>query len=149
MRVDRLKEEILKVIEKPMTDDGCELVELVVSQYKANTTLRLFVYTDNGTSVGECARISRLVGNLLEETDMLKSGYMLEVSSPGLDRPLKTARDFKFRVGETVKIDFVEPKRKNLKAQIISVIDETIEFEIDSEKITLNLSEIEQARIVF
>jgi ribosome maturation factor RimP len=73
----------------------------------------------------------------------------LEVSSPGLDRPLTEARDFRFRTGETVRVEFVDSKRKKLTAQVLSATDTEVEFQHDSEIVRIPLTEIRRAKIVF
>ena len=145
----KLKDQIIELIERPLQDEGTELAEVVFSQYKSSTTLRLFVYSESGTSVDECTRLSRLVGDLIDGTDLLKSGYTLEVSSPGLDRPLRTARDFRFRIGETVRLEFAEKGRKKITAEIVSVNDEQVEFKDESGLISVGLAEIDKAKILF
>ena len=145
----KLKDQIIELIEKPLQESQAELADVVLSQYKSSTTLRLFVYSESGTSLGECARLSRMVGDLIGGTDLLNNGYTLEVSSPGLDRPLKSIRDFKFRIGETVRLEFVEKGRKKITAEIVAVNDEQIEFRKDSELITVGIAEIDRAKILF
>jgi len=145
----RLKEKILELIEGPLRDEGCELADTALSQYKQSTLLRLYVYTKGAASLQECARISRLVGDLIDGTDLMSGGYTLEVSSPGLDRPLATAMDFRYRVGETVKI---VPARKDMNkttAEIVSVGDQEVVFRNESGDFSLALADIETAKIVF
>lgn len=144
-----LKEQIIDLITEPLSAESCELAEVVLSQFKGSATLRLFVYTDQGATIEECARFSRLVGDLIEEAGLLESGYLLEVSSPGLDRPLKSPLDFRYRIGETVKIEFVDKKMKKRKARIVSANEDTIELRDDTETFTVSLSEVKQAKIVF
>ena len=147
--VSKLKEKIIELIEKPLQESPAELADVVLSQYKSSTTLRLFVYSELGTSVGECAKLSRMVGDLIDNTDLMNNGYTLEVSSPGLDRPLKSVIDYKFRIGETVRLEFVEKGRKKVTAEIVAVNEEQIEFKKDSEVLTFGIAEIENAKILF
>jgi ribosome maturation factor RimP len=146
---DEVKQQIAALIEQPLAAEGCELAELLVSRYKNNVTVRLFVYSENGPTVEQCIHLSAVVGNALDGTEMFPAGYTLEVSSPGLDRPLKTARDFKYRVGETVRVEFVDPKRKKITAEIVSAAEEQVEFKDDNGTYVIPLGEIERARIVF
>ncbi len=146
---DKLKDRIIELIEKPLSEEGAELADVALSRYKSSTTLRLFVYSEHSVSVDECSRLSRLVGELIDGTDLLSSGYTLEVSSPGLDRPLTTARDFKFRAGETVRLEFVDKGRKKVTAEIVAASDEKIELRNESGLISFGLAEIKQAKIVF
>ena len=145
----KLKDQIIELIERPLQDAHAELADVVLSQYKSSTMVRLFVYSENGTSVDECARVSRLVGDLIDETDLLKNGYTLEVSSPGLDRPLKTARDFRFRIGEKVRLEFVEKGKKKISAEIVSVEDQEVELKNDSGLFKVGITEIDNAKIMF
>jgi len=147
--VDTAKDQIRELLEKPLKAEGCEIADLVLSRYKNEATVRLFIYSDNGATLDECARISGIVGALIDGTSLFKSGYNLEVSSPGLDRPLTTARDFKHRIGETVKVQYVDQKRKSGPVEIVAVTDDTVEFEDVDGRFTVALNEIVQAKIVF
>lgn len=144
-----LKDKLTALLEKPLKDEGSELAEMVISKYKNNITLRLFVYSENGTTIDECTRLSRIVAGLIDGTDYLKSGYSLEVSSPGLDRPLKTSRDFHHRIGETVKIEFVDKKKKMVTAEVVDASDDEVKFKEQNGEFTVTLAEIEKAKIIF
>ncbi|UCD64227.1 MAG: ribosome maturation factor RimP [Candidatus Zixiibacteriota bacterium] len=146
---DELKDKIIALVEKPLLAEGCELAEVVISKYTKSTTLRLFVYSEHGTTIDECARISRLVGDLIAGTDLFPSRYTLEVSSPGLDRPLKTSRDFRYRIGETVRLEFADECREKLTAEIIGLTDDDIEFRNENGEFTVNVREIARAKIIF
>jgi ribosome maturation factor RimP len=144
-----VKQTVSNLVEHPLRAEGYELADAVVSRYKTATTIRLFVYGANGVTIAECARLSKMVGELIDGTELFENGYTLEVSSPGLDRPLSTLRDYKYRVGETVRIDFVDKARKRLTAEIVSVGDDRVEFRFNDEVIGIDLAEIKQAKIVF
>ncbi len=147
--VDNLKDEIRPLLERVLENEGAELADMVLSRYQNNLTLRLFVYSQSGPGIDECTRLSRIVGAAIDESDFLDSGYALEVSSPGLDRPLTTERDFRYRQGEKVRIAFVDKKKRKLTAQIVAVSSTHVDLKNESGTISLNLSDIEQARIVF
>ncbi len=146
---DDIKDEVRELVERPLLQEGAELVDVVVSRYKGRATLRLFVYSQNGTTVGECARLSRIVSDIIDGAGLFESGYTLEVSSPGLDRPLRTARDFRFRIGETVEVGFIDRTKKNVTGRIVAATSDDVELENESGVFTLELSEIEQAKIAF
>lgn len=148
MAIEELKNKVRELIEKPLAEQDAEIAELVLSRFKMSTTLKVFLYSKRGTTLDECARISRLIGDLMEGTDLFESGYTLEVSSAGLERPLTKMVDFRNRVGEQVKIVFEDKKRKNIAAEIITTGDNTIEFSKDSETFTVSLDDIKQAKII-
>ena len=137
------------MIKQPLLDQGFDIADVVLSRFKNTATLRVFVYSKGGVTVDECAQVSRLIGDVIGGTDLLEASYTLEVSSPGLDRPLSTARDFEYRIGETVRIEFVDPERKKETAQIVAVSTDTVEFKSDSGAFSLNLAEIKEAKILF
>ena len=146
---EALKEKIVSLIEGSLAAEGCEIADLALSKYHSDVTLRVFVYARTGPDLAMCAHLSDLIGGILDGTDLFESGYTLEVSSAGLDRPLTSLKDFRFRVGETVRIDFVDPKRKKQTAEIVSVADESVEFRDDSGTFVVPIGEIGRARIVF
>jgi len=146
---EKLKEEILETLEKPLGQEGAEVASMALSRYKHTTTLRFFVYSSHGANLAECARLSRVIGDVIDGTDWFPNGYTLEVSSPGLDRPLEEARDFKYRIGETVRVEFVDSKRKKLEAEIVSAGDSEVEFRHEDELLYIPLAEIKRAKIVF
>jgi len=146
---DMVKNEVIELIEGPLTEEGCELADVVLSRYKNNSTVKIFVYSANRVDVDECARLSRIVGDVIDSTDLLESGYTLEVSSPGLDRPLKTSRDFKYRVGETVRIHFVDPKRKKITAEIVSADENSVALRDENDTYKIELADIEKAKIIY
>ena len=147
MKVDD-KQMVSGLLEGPLREQNYELADVVVSRYRTAVTVRLFVYGENGVTVGECARLSRLAGDILDGTGLFENGYALEVSSPGLDRPLKTLRDYRYRIGETVRVEF-QNGRKRLTGEIVAVQDERVVFKVDDEVVTIDLAEVKLAQIVF
>ncbi len=79
------------------------------------TTLRIFADTDEGISMDECAKISHAVSEVLDEKEFGNKEYTLEVSSPGLDRPLENQRDYRRFVGKEVQVRFENDKGKAKK----------------------------------
>lgn len=143
------KDQLIVLIEPRLPSLGFELADVVVSRYRANATVRVFVYGEHGVSVGDCARLSTAIGDWINGTDLFENGYILEVSSPGLDRPLTRVRDFRNRVGETVRITFVDSGRKAITAQIRGVADDVVEFHGEAGELRIPAAEIAQAKIVF
>lgn len=143
------KEEVIELLRQPLIDEGIAIVDAALSRYKSSVTFKLFIYSDKGTTLEECSRVSHLVGEIIEGTDYFKNGYTLEVSSPGLDRPLTTMIDFKYRIGEKVRITFVEPKRKKEEAEITGVENSTVILVGKDGVYRLNLDEIKEAKIIF
>lgn len=138
------------MIREPLSDEGYEIADVVVSTYRNNATVRVFLYGPNGVSLGACAKLSRLISPILDHSGLFgKDGCALEVSSPGLDRPLTTVLDFKYRVGEKVRVEFVDDKRKKLLAEIVEAGDQQVRFSSDEGIVAVDLQDIKQATIVY
>ena len=93
---------VTALVEEKIADrDDLFLVEV---KMHANGKLEVLVDGDQGISIQDCAAISRHVGFRLEEGDAIPHAYRLEVSSPGIDRPLRTARQYRKNVGRTIEV---------------------------------------------
>ena len=99
-----LQESIEKLVAPYLKHQGADLVDLHLSGNPRHRTLRIDVDRMDGITVDECARLSRGIADVLDTHDPIGGRYVLEVSSPGLDRPLKSDRDYKRAVGRTVKV---------------------------------------------
>ncbi|MBU0730358.1 MAG: ribosome maturation factor RimP [Proteobacteria bacterium] len=105
--------EIITAIEKfvqPIVADlGLELVEVQYRREPSGIVLRIIIYKAEGVSIDDCAGVSRQVAHILEVEDLIDQAYNLEVTSPGLDRPLVKEKDFIRSKGKEVKVITSEP----------------------------------------
>jgi ribosome maturation factor RimP len=143
------KQKVLNLIEPVLKSEGFEIADMALSRYRTSVLMRVYVYGESGPTLAQCSHLSNVIGDLIDGTDLFSGGYTLEVSSPGLDRPLTTARDFRFRVGETVKIAFVDSKRKAITAEIVSATEDSVTFRDKDKEFDVPLAEIERAKIQF
>lgn len=148
MKVDA-KQTVSDLIDTLITSEPYEIADVAISEFKGSVTVKLYLYGENGVMIDECARLSKQLGEAIDATELFDGDYSLEVSSPGLDRPLSCARDYKYRVGETVKVEFLDKKRKRLHAEIVGVGEDSVEFKVAEEVITVDLADIKTAQIVF
>jgi len=96
----QIKELVLPILE----DSGLELVDLEFKQERGDWYLRIFIDKPGGVVLDDCAEVSRELDGLLEVEGVIRQAFRLEISSPGLDRPLKKAADFSRYLGEPVRI---------------------------------------------
>ena len=102
-----LKERIERSVTEVIEREGFELVELAVLDRGHKALVRVFAdRPTGGISIDECARLSRKLSDCFDLENVFERAYVLEVSSPGLDRPLVTRRDFERKVGREVRIWF-------------------------------------------
>lgn len=92
------------IVEPLVSERGAELVDIELMGPESNRTVRVFVYRQEGLTVGLCAELSREIGDLFDLEDPLPGRYRLEVTSPGLDRPLRTDRDYTRSLQRRLKI---------------------------------------------
>lgn len=103
-----IKREIIERVETLaipfIKGNDCELVDIEYVKEGNNWYLRIYIDKDNGVTVDDCEKISEVVSDLLDREDPIDHSYILEVSSPGVDRPLKTQRDYEHFTGREVDI---------------------------------------------
>jgi len=101
------QETLIKLKEKirPILDEiGAEEIDFTFSRANKALTLRLLADKEGGITLDECTLINKRIGRLIEEEDLISEKYILEVASPGLDRPLETKEDFNRIIGEKIEI---------------------------------------------
>ena len=104
-----LKERIEQAVQEVIEKEGFELVELAVSDRGHKTLVRVFADRPRGgITIDECARLSQKLSDWFDLENVFERAYILEVSSPGLDRPLVSRRDFERKIGRAVRVWFTE-----------------------------------------
>ena len=128
---------------------GYELWELEYSPGRGNGFLRLYIDAAAGITLDDCERVSRAVSEVLDAEDPIPGQYTLEVSSPGLERPLRTAEHFARFVGETVSVETVQAieGRRRFKGALTAAGADTVEVEVDGKRWTLPISGIRKAHL--
>jgi len=110
--VAQVTEQIEKLIQPLLEDLGCELVDLEYQREQRGWVLRFFLDKVGGINLDDCAMASREISSLLDVENVISTAYSLEVSSPGIERPLKKPEDFKRFSGQLAKIktlDSIDP----------------------------------------
>mgnify|MGYP001477236634 CR=1 FL=1 len=108
--MDKTFEELRKNLEALLEKSGFELYELKLLKQKTKKTLRVFIdHPERAINIRDCEDVSKTIGPLLDEQELLKGAYYLEVSSAGVERELRNERDYKRFVGETIKVITTEP----------------------------------------
>lgn len=132
------KKNIIRTVKEhcePIIEDlGYDLVDLEYIKENGNNILRFYIGKPDGISIDDCQRVSEQVGDKLDELDPIDESYYLEVSSPGLDRPLKTDKDLKRNIGKDVEISLyknIDGKKKYI-GQLIDYDEEFIQIKEDS-----------------
>ncbi|WP_046005489.1 ribosome maturation factor RimP [Pseudoalteromonas rubra] len=146
----KLEQELTTMLEPAVEACGFELLGLEVMQAGRDSTLRIYIDHENGINVDNCADVSRQVSAILDVEDPITNEYNLEVSSPGVDRPLFKQAHYEQAVGEEVRLRTKLPQegRRNFKGDLVAVNGDMITLTVDGQEHHLMLSNIERANII-
>jgi ribosome maturation factor RimP len=157
MRQENLAQ--IEALVMPILDDlGYELVDLQLQQDGKQLALRIFVDKPAGITLDDCVEVSREVSAILEIEDPIRSAYRLEVSSPGLDRPLKKAADFERFVGKKARLkskELIDPDqrgttRKTFVGTLLGFEDGNVRLEQTDKKggvVEIPLADLDKANL--
>lgn len=145
-----LRDELFRLLDPAVSSLGYELVELEFAPAGSGGVLRLYIDAAPGITLDDCERVSRQVGVVLESEDPIAGHYTLEVSSPGLDRILRTRAHFERFVGSRVKIQLGAPLdgRRRFTGTLLEVRDEGVVVDVDGRPTSLGFAQIQRARLV-
>ena len=149
-RTDPLKEVLWLLGEKACGMHGFRLIEIELHRGQGRWLVRFYIDKENGVTVDECAEVSQTLDRYLEAKDPIDTPYTLEVSSPGIDRPLRKEEDFKNYVGENIRVSVFTPidGRKNFSGQLIDVADGVISVQVETDMpVRIALDDIKKARL--
>lgn len=144
-----LQQRLLELLEPLLTQLGCELVDLVLVSGRSEAQLTLYIDRAGGVTIDDCERVSGEVSALLDVHDPIAVAYTLEVSSPGLDRALRTPAHFARFVGERVWVELLAPRdgRRRYTGELTRSDAEGIEVRVDGVPVALRYPEIGRARL--
>jgi len=146
--------EIQKVIDltSPVVqEEGCELIDAELIFDLGRKTLRLYIDKPGGVNLDDCKQVSHAIEDLLEVEDAVSGAYRLEVSSPGLNRPLRTREHFESVLGQKIQVTTKEKieGRKRYNGILTELKKDDLIIQIDNLMYTVPMSEIAKARLVY
>jgi len=147
----KFEHKLTAMLRPAVEETGKELLGVEFISAGNHSVLRLFIDHENGIDVDDCAEVSRQVGAILDVEDPISSEYSLEVSSPGLDRPLFDKAHFEAVVDETVEVKISMPLngRRKFKGKLVAVDNDSLIVMVDNEEYVLVISNIDKAHLVF
>jgi ribosome maturation factor RimP len=149
-QVVKTTEELVQPI---LEEKKLELVDVEYVKEGKNWFLRVFIDKEGGIDITECGEVSELLSEKLDELDPIKEAYFLEVSSPGVERPIKTVEDFSKSVNKNVYVKLFEPidGEKSFEGILVDFTDNTatIEYKVKTRKkrVEIPFNKIAKARL--
>ena len=134
----------------PIIDENSfELVDVEYVKEGANWYLRVYADKEGGININDCVLISRALEEKLDELDFIEDAYILEVSSPGLGRPLKKEKDFKRSIGQNVEVKLYKAvdKQKEFEGILKAYTEDTVTIEMEEEDRIIARKEIALIRL--
>ena len=147
----KFEQKLTEMLRPAVEEVGKELLGVEYISAGNKSVLRLFIDHENGIEVDDCAEVSRQVGAILDVEDPISSEYNLEVSSPGLDKPLFDLSQFQAVIGETINVKVSMPLngRRKFKGKLEAIENDTLIVVVDGQDYELVFSNIDKANLVY
>lgn len=144
-----VENKVKELAENTVAETPYEVVDARMSGGKV-PALQIFIDKPGGVNVDDCAVVSRKLEKVLDENDVIKGSYKLEVSSPGIERPLVKSKDYLKYVGSKAKVKtkYKIENQKNFVGTIVGADDEQVTLSIDGQTKTLSYRDIDRANLV-
>jgi ribosome maturation factor rimP len=145
-----LEQKLQELLQGSVEDLGCELWGIECQRIGRYLTVRLFIDKEGGVTVEDCADVSRQVSAVLDVEDPIADKYNLEVSSPGLDRPLFTLNQFERYLGQEILLHLRIPvaDRRKWQGQLAKIENDMITLIVDGKEQVLAFGNIQKANVV-
>lgn len=149
--MNHIEEQVQRLLQPLVETMGYEFAGCEFHPYgKGRSMLQIYIAKSTGNiSSDDCSKVSRQISAVLDVEDIIKVPYLLEVSSPGIERPLFTLQQFRQFIGRQAKISLREPikMRRNFSGEIINVTDDAVILKVDHELTTLPFNTIMKANL--
>lgn len=150
-KTNRVVQQVMQLIEPILNEMDVELVDVEFLSVRSKWVLRIFVDEQDGITLDRCAQVSKEIGTLIDMKDIVEHEYVLEVSSPGLNRPLKKVKDFIWATGKKVTLKTVSPVngRRKFTGILKSFNEGALAIQTDNDLVSLPLINVEKANLVY
>jgi len=141
-------ETVQRLAEPILAAAAVELVDLSCHQQGGQLVVRLLVDKIGGVTIQDCARLNQRLSQALDDDDAFEDRYIVEVSSPGLDRPLVSKRDFERAIGEELQLELAEAGRtpRQVRGSLLAVQHEAIVVTTAAGNVTIPFNQIQRAK---
>ena len=145
-----LEQKLQELLQGSVEDLGCELWGIECQRVGRYLTVRLFIDKEGGVTVEDCADVSRQVSAVLDVEDPIADKYNLEVSSPGLDRPLFTLAQYTHYIGQEIVVHLRIPvaDRRKWQGELAKIENDMITLIVDKQEQVLAFGNIQKANVV-
>lgn len=145
-RIETLKE----MLEPAVNAVGMELWGIEFLSQGKHSILRVYIDSENGVTIDNCEAVSHQVSGILDVEDPINGEYNLEVSSPGMDRPLFNFDQFAVYEGDLIKVrlQMAVNGMRNFTGKLLEAKDDALTFQVDNQQLTVSINQIDKANLV-
>lgn len=148
--MNHLENKILNIAERVTQELGFLLIAVTVKGDNRNRILQIFVDSDKSLSADDCALVSGKIASDIENSDLISSKYRLEVSSPGIERPLKYIQQYPKNINRNFEVTYIadDEEVKKITGKLIKVEDNDLTFLVKGSEIKVNFNKIKIAKVL-
>ncbi len=145
-----LKNKHIKEIFRPVIENQhFMLIDLIIRGNTQNRIIEVFIDGDNPITTDDCAVVSKKLNSVIENQNLFNGKYRLDVSSPGIDKPLKFLRQYKKHLNRNFEVKYeLNSEKKKLEGKLINIENETLIFLSKNDEIRLNFDQIIKAKVL-
>lgn len=145
-----MQEQLDNIINSVVTGLSFQLWGYEYRPHSESALLRIFIENEGGVSIEHCTKVSRQIGAALDVEDIIPVAYILEVSSPGIDRVLFTPDQYARYIGDALKVRTRSPieGRRNFKGVLEAVSDTDVSVKVDNETFVIPFNVVDRARLI-
>jgi ribosome maturation factor RimP len=150
-RYQKVSRGVAELVEPILEGMGFELVDVEYVSQQGRWVLRLFIDKEGGVTIDDCAHVSGELGDLIDVKSFIDHAYVLEVSSPGLNRPIKKEKDILVSMGKRIKVRMAtSPKeRRNYTGFLRDFREGKLYVDVDGELVALDWRQVDKANLVY
>jgi ribosome maturation factor RimP len=146
--MDFNKNKISEIIKNKVENLGYLLIDIVFKGDARNRIIEIFIDSEKGITTSDCVDVTRVCSDILDEMNLIESQYRLDVSSPGIDRPLKYIEQFKRNTGRFFELEFEDQAAEKFEGKLLAVDGNELKFNIDKKEEKINLNNIKSAKVL-
>lgn len=140
----KIEERVEELVTKPIDELGYKVYDVMYVKEGKDNYLRIFIDKESGISLDDCEKVNNAITDMLDEADIIKDQYFLEISSPGIERHIRKDKQLEEHIGKDINVRLFKPidKQKELTGTLQKFDDEQVVLLINEEEITINRENI-------
>lgn len=147
----KIEERVEELVTKPIDELGYKVYDVMYVKEGKDNYLRIFIDKESGISLDDCEKVNNAITDMLDEADIIKDQYFLEISSPGVERHIRKDKQLEEHIGKDINVRLFKPidKQKELTGTLQKFDDEQVVLLINEEEITINRENISSMKRVY